>query len=113
MIRRIGPAAGALLLLCACNPAAPQRAPSPSPSASASGGPSLHISGHGTAAHPLRFVGQRNNRVQYVLLADTFESSGPNGRSIATFSNARMTFYDKNGSTLQAAAPQAILDQTQ
>ena len=115
MIRVRPAAAAALLALCACNPQAPSTSSSPSPSASAAkSGPSLHISGQGTAKQPVRWIGRRkDNRIEYELLADSFESVGPQGKARAVFQNARVTFYDKNGATLAATAPQAIVDQTQ
>jgi hypothetical protein len=109
-------AAALLAALCACNPTAPKQA-SPSPSPSASGSPAakgldLHFTGKGTPAQPIRFIGrQPDNRVEYELVADRAESQGQTGKIHVVFGNARITFHDKNGSTLDAAAPQAVYDQ--
>jgi hypothetical protein len=107
----------ALLALSACNPQAPKSAPSPSTSPAKAGIPKaldLHITGEGTPGNPVRFVErQPNNRVEYELLSDRAESAGETGKVRVVFSNARITFHDKNGSTLTAAAPQAIFDQLQ
>jgi LPS export ABC transporter protein LptC len=105
----------AAALLSACNPKAP--APAPSASGSPSASPSakgldLHITGQGTAANPVRFVEREpDNRVEYELLADRAESTGKSGDAHVIFKNARITFHDKNGSTMTAAAPEATIDQ--
>ncbi|HTZ53475.1 MAG TPA: LPS export ABC transporter periplasmic protein LptC [Candidatus Acidoferrum sp.] len=111
MMRWIG-AAFVLALLCACNPSvqtASSPSPNPSPTSSAL---SLKISGHGTAARPVRFVAQQRSRVQYDLLASSFESIGAQGSARADFANVRVTFHGKDGSRLMAQSPQAIVDQS-
>jgi LPS export ABC transporter protein LptC len=105
----------ALCGLAACNPSVQvQQSPSPSPSAIAS--PAvipLKISGQGTAERPVRIVAQaKGNRVQYELLAASYESIGAQGNTRVNFKNPHITFYGKDGSTLIADAPQAIGDQT-
>ena len=103
---------GLALAVAACNPA-PQHSPAPSPSpARKATAPSLHITGHGTSAQPVRIVQQKGNRVQYQMIAQSFESRGPQGRTRAVFSTVHVTFHDKDGSTLKATAPQAIVNQT-
>lgn len=99
--------------LAACNPSVQTaNAPSPKPSTSASPLP-LKISGQGTSSRPVRFVAQaQGNRVQYDLLASSFESIGVSGSARVSFKNAHVTFHAKDGSTLVADAPQAIVDQT-
>jgi LPS export ABC transporter protein LptC len=109
-LRNVAIAAFALLA-AACNPQPPKAPPSPSAAPSATP-PALHISGQGTAAQPVRIVQQRGNRVQYQLLASSFESKGPQGKARAVFTNAYVTFHGRDGSTLTARAPQAIIDQT-
>jgi Lipopolysaccharide-assembly, LptC-related len=103
-----------LVALCACNPQAPKTAASPSsaPSSSSSENPSLHITGQGTASQPVRFLDQRGNHVDDEILADSYESKGPQGKAHVVFRAARITFHGANGTTLTATAPQAILDQT-
>jgi len=111
-MRRVG-AACALALLCGCNPSVQQSAsPSPSPTPTSSG-LSLKISGRGTAQRPVRFVAtnQDRTRVQYDLLASSFESVGAQGSARAQFSHVHVTFHGKDGSTLVAEAPRAIVDQ--
>ncbi len=108
---RVSVAALAFVLLCACNPRA-QIASSPSPSPSTtSSALSLRISGHGTATRPVRFVAQERSRVQYDLLATSFESIGAQGSARAKFQNVHVTFHGKDGSTLVAQSPQAIVNQ--
>jgi len=107
-------AGAAAALLTACNPSVQvSSSPSPSPNPSASG-IALKITGHGTGARPVRFVAQeqKTNRVQYDLLATSFESIGAAGSARVAFASARVTFHGKDGSTLFARAPQAIVDQT-
>ena len=112
MTRRVV-AALALALLCACNPSAQTSSspvPSPSPTSTSL---SLKITGRGTATQPVRFVAQQaqGNRVQYDLLARSFESIGAQGSARVNFEHVRVTFHGKDGSTLVADAPQAIVDQ--
>ncbi len=97
--------------LTACNPQPTQSgaAPSPTPSSML---PPLRITGRGTAARPVRFVQQlRDNKVQYELLARSYESNGAQGSAHAILRDVRATFFDKNGSKLTAAAPEAWIDQ--
>jgi len=108
--------AGALLVLaalCACNPSAQTTTtPSPHPKPTSTS-LSLKITGRGTSHQPVRFVAQqaKTNRVQYDLLADSFESIGAQGSARVSFKNVRVTFHGKDGSTLTANSPQAIVDQ--
>lgn len=98
----------AALLLAACNPQ-PQRpaggtaTPSPTPT----GLPPLKITGHGTAGQPVRVTGQQGGRKTYVLLAQSYESRSVQNVTQAVFARTQVTFYDKDGTTLQAHAPQA------
>ncbi|MBV8583680.1 MAG: LPS export ABC transporter periplasmic protein LptC, partial [Candidatus Eremiobacteraeota bacterium] len=109
---RIRAAALGLLALCACNPSAPKptAGPSATPAAPATQ-PALHITGHGTATQPVRIVRQIHNRIEYELLASSFESRGPQGHTRAVFQNATVTFHDSSGGTMTARAPQAIVDE--
>jgi hypothetical protein len=108
--------ATAILLAVAagCNPQPPKATPSPS----AAGKPRssatplvLKISGRGTAHRPVHLIQQVHNRVDYDLLASSYESTGPQGGARAVFQNARVTFRDRHGSTIAAKAPQAVVDQ--
>lgn len=100
-------------VLCGCNPQAPKGAATASPTpARAVTAPPLHITGHGTAARPVRETLQIHNRIEYQLVSKSFESRGAQGKARAVFADARVTFYDRNGTTMTAAAPQAIVDQT-
>ena len=106
-------AVAAALALCACNPQAPKTSTSPSPSTAATATPPpLHITGKGTATQPIRIVRQIHNRIEYQLIASSFESRGPQGRTRAVFQNATVTFHGTGGSTMTARAPQAIVDET-
>ena len=103
----------ALALLCACNPSAQTSGtPSPSPSPTSTS-LSLKITGRGTSSQPVRFVEQQanENRVQYDLVARSFESIGAQGSARVNFEHVRVTFHGKDGSTLIADAPKAIVDQ--
>jgi LPS export ABC transporter protein LptC len=101
----------ALVLLCGCNPsvqATSSPSPSPSPTSTAL---SLKISGRGTATQPVRVVAQQLSRVQYDLIANSYESIGAQGSARVNFVNVRVTFHGKDGSTLMAQSPHAIADQ--
>lgn len=107
-------AAAAVALVTACNPAPPKATPAPSaPAPRATPTPlSLHIIGKGTAKQPVRLIQQVHNRVDYDLLASSYESRGPQGSARAVFHDARVTFVDAKGSKIAASAPQAVVDQT-
>jgi hypothetical protein len=102
-----------LLVLCACNPQAPKATPGPAKTAApVPTAPPLHITGQGTAARPVRIIQQVHNRVEYELTAKSYESKGAQGKARAVFSDAKVTFHDRNGRTMTAAAPRAIVDET-
>lgn len=106
-------AIAAALTLAACNPQAPKSAAGPTASPVATPTqPALHITGHGTAKQPVRIVRQIHNRIEYELIASSFESRGPQGRTRAVFANSTVTFHGNDGSTMVARAPQAIVDET-
>lgn len=71
----------------------------------------LLVRGHGTAQRPVHVFQQVHNRVEYDLLASSYESKGPPNRMRSVFSNARATFVDPHGSRIVASAPQAVVDQ--
>ncbi len=108
-------ATAALLAAAAgCNPQPPKATPSPSSSAAPRSSPTplvLKISGRGTARRPVHLIQQVHNRIDYDLLASSYESTGPQGGARAVFQNARVTFHDKHGATIAATAPQAVVDQ--
>ncbi|HVS45323.1 MAG TPA: hypothetical protein VMS32_01510 [Verrucomicrobiae bacterium] len=99
----------ALLLVAAgCNPQAtvgPHA--SPTPARAAGGAPPLRITG--VLTHPI--VAQRGNRRIYQLAARNYDGISPQGAAHTTFYVADVTFFDKNGSTLEAKAPRAVVDQ--
>lgn len=103
------------LVLCGCNPQAPKPKPTtsatPSRPASSATPLVLRITGHGTAHRPVHLIQEVHNRVDYDLLASSYESRGPQGATRAVFTDARVTFRDKKGSTIAATAPQAVVDQ--
>ena len=108
-------AAGAVLvaLTSACNPQAPKASPSPSnqPAARPTRTPLvLELKGRGTATRPVHLIQEVHNRIDYDLLASSYESKGPQGDARAVFQDARVTFH-RNGSTIVADAPQAVVDQ--
>ena len=105
--------AAILLLAAGCNPQAPKATPAPSspPRPRSTGTPLvLDIKGRGTAHRPVHLIQQVHNRVDYDLLASSYESKGPQGGALAVFQDARVTFH-RTGSTITATAPQAVVDQ--
>jgi hypothetical protein len=103
-----------LAAVAGCNPQPPKATPSPSaaPTPRASASPLvLKISGHGTANRPVHLIQQVHNRVDYDLLASSYESKGPQGAARAVFQQARVTFRDKQGGQIVETAPQAVVDQ--
>jgi lipopolysaccharide assembly outer membrane protein LptD (OstA) len=72
----------------------------------------LKIKGRGTATRPVHLIQQVHNRVDYDLLASSYESKGPQGSARAVFQDARVKFRDVKGSEVAAAAPEAVVDQT-
>lgn len=99
----------ALLLLAACNPQ-PQHQATATPSASPTELPPLMITGHGSAHQPVRVTGQQHGRTAYQLLAQSYESHSVQNVTQAVFQQTQVTFYDPDGTKLQAHAPQARLD---
>jgi hypothetical protein len=100
--------------LAGCNPQPPKATPAPSAPAKARSSPTplvLEIRGRGTAQRPVELFQQVHNRVEYDLLASSYESKGPQGGEVAVFQDARVTFRDPKGSTTVATAPHAIVDQ--
>ena len=124
MMRRALAACALASALAACNPQPPPpqpqpSGPSPTPSAtpgapaSAAALPALIITGVGTRDRPVRIVQQTpDNRKQYELLARSYQSSGAQGAARAVFQDVHVTFFGKDGSTLTAQAPQAVLDES-
>lgn len=104
-----------LVALAGCNPQAPKATPAPSASAAAvRSSPTplvLEIRGRGTAHRPVQVFQQVHNRIEYDLLASSYESKGPQGGEVAVFQDARVKFRDPKGATTVATAPQAVVDQ--
>ncbi|HEV3195436.1 MAG TPA: hypothetical protein VGZ06_04810 [Candidatus Cybelea sp.] len=111
-----GPAALWLVAMAGCNPQPPKATPPPStPAAHARSTATplvLQIKGQGALNRPVHLIQQVHNRVDYDLLASSYESRGPQGNARAVFQDARVTFRDPHGSQIAASAPQAIVDQT-
>ena len=110
-MRFVPAALAAALLLAGCNPQPqhqpPQAIASPTPTAF----PPLTITGKGTAHQPVRVIGQQaGGRKSYELIAQSYKSRSMQNVTQATFSQTQVTFYDKDGTTLQARAPQAQVD---
>jgi LPS export ABC transporter protein LptC len=99
----------ALMLLAACNPQ-PQHQTAATPSATPSELPPITIRGRGTIREPVRVTGQQHGRTAYQLLAQSYESHSVQSVTQAVFAQTQVTFYDKDGTRLQARAPQARLD---
>ncbi len=102
-----------LAAIAGCNPQPPKATPSPSAVRPRSVATPLvlEISGRGTAKRPVHLIQQVHNRIDYDLLASSYESRGPQGGARAVFQDARVTFRDRNGATIAARAPQAVVDQ--
>ena len=105
-----------LTLLSACNPAPPPKA---TPMRSAAARPHaartplvLTIKGRGSAHRPVHLIQQVHNRIDYDLLASSYESKGAAGAARAVFQDARVTFRDPRGSQVSATAPAAVVDQS-
>lgn len=99
--------------LAACNPQ-PQHAvraasarETPTPGAV----PPLKITGQSSAHNPVRIVEESANRKIYVLLARSYVSRSSQSAAQATFQDADVTFYAKDGTTLRARAPVAVVDE--
>jgi LPS export ABC transporter protein LptC len=108
-LRALGIAA---LLLAGCNPQ-PQHQPAQSaaPAQTPTGLPPLQITGKGTGREPVRVIGQRaGGGKTYELLAHSYVSRSMQNVTQATFKQTQVTFYAKDGTTLQARAPQTQLD---
>ncbi|MGB8150070.1 MAG: hypothetical protein WCE97_02640 [Candidatus Cybelea sp.] len=70
------------------------------------------VTGRGTTDRPIHVFQQVHNRVDYDLLASSYESRGPQNDMRSIFRNARVTFSDPRGSKITASAPEAVVDQT-
>jgi len=115
--RRYAAVTAALLTLAVsgCNPQVPKAKPTgtatPSRPVRSATPLVFKITGKGTPNRPVHFIQEVHNRIDYDLLASSYESRGPQGATRAVFADARVTFRDKNGSTIAATAPQAVVDQ--
>lgn len=110
-MRSLLPALGAAALLFAgCNPQPQHPSAQASASPTPTGLPPLTITGRGTAHQPVRVIGQQAGRKAYELIAQSYRSRSMQNVTEATFAQTQVTFYDKDGTTLQARAPQAQVD---
>lgn len=100
----------ALLVACNPQPRLAQRAAVATPSPTPAGLPPLKITGHGKAGAPARFSEQTGNRKLYEGTARSYVSHSAQNMAQATFQEATVTFYDKDGTSLTAIAPQATVD---
>ncbi len=113
MIRRTL-AAVALVALSACNPKSPNGGitPPPSPSPGMTASPvALRISGHGSEKRPVRFIETKQNRKQFEILTRSFQSKGAAGTAVLSYNDVKIDFFGKDGSELNATAPEATVDQ--
>jgi hypothetical protein len=104
----------AVWALCACNPQPPKTAAAQASARprSAASPLTLVVTGRGTTDRPIHVFQQVHNRVDYDLLASSYESRGPQNDMRSIFRNARVTFSDPRGSKITASAPEAVVDQT-
>jgi LPS export ABC transporter protein LptC len=94
----------AALALAACNPQPQHAAATPSPTPT--GLPPLTITGHGSKGKPVSITVTSGNRVLYKLVAKSVTShSAQQSISQGTFQEPKVTFYDKDGTTMTATAP--------
>lgn len=111
-MRRVLLLASVLASLAACNPQPPdQPEGKPAPSPTPTGLPPLRISGQGTQGHPIVMTMQNGNRKNYVVVGHSLVSHSAQVVLQTTFQQAQVTFYDKDGTTLTAQAPRAVVDQ--
>lgn len=104
--------AAAALVLAGCNPQ-PQHQPgqNAAPTETPTGLPPLKITGHGTGREPVRVTGQRpGGGKTYELLARSYEVHSAQSVTQATYRQTQVTFYDKDGTSMQARAPQTQVD---
>ncbi|MDQ6825871.1 MAG: LPS export ABC transporter periplasmic protein LptC [Candidatus Eremiobacteraeota bacterium] len=104
-----------LMVVAACNPHPQTRvktAQQPSARPAASAAPSLHVLGKGTLHRPVVIIEQEKNRKVYELRAKSYESTvGARGAGFkGRFSRTHVTFFERNGTTLRADAPTALVD---
>jgi LPS export ABC transporter protein LptC len=104
------PAFAAAVLLAGCNPQPAHQPSSATPSPTPAGMPPLTITGKGTAGQPVRVTGQKQGRRTYALQAQSYRSHSMQNATQAVFQQTQVTFYDKDGTQLQARAPQAQID---
>ena len=101
----------AAALLVACNPqpqGTAQATAAPSPTMSPL--PPLNITGQGSGVRPIRASQQEGNRKVYQLIARSVQSHSAQTVGQATFQQAVVTFFDKDGTMLRAQAPTAVVD---
>lgn len=100
----------AALVCSACNPQ-PQHAAgtTPTPSAAPSAIPPLDIRCHGTRTRPVSISQLSGNRKAYQMLAQSCESHSAQNLAQANFQQTAVTFFDKDGTRLQATAPAATI----
>lgn len=97
------------LALAACNPQ-PQHAPRSVSTPSPEGLPPLQITGRGSGKQPVHFLRQSGNRKVYALQARSYVSHASRQAARTVFSDATVTFFDKDGTRLTANAPRALID---
>lgn len=106
-----------MLALGACNPhphGALKATQSPSSPLATPSALSLHIQGRGNAHREVVIIEQEKNRTIYQLRAKTYESTvGAQGAGFkGRFRHAHVTFFERNGTTLAAEAPTALVDKS-
>lgn len=99
-----------LIVLSGCNPQPQSVRATPGASPTATGLPPLRITGHGTRSQPVSIGAQKGNRKVYQLLAKSYTSHSAQSIAQAKFQQATVTFFDKDGTTLTAQAPEASVD---
>ncbi|MDQ2679855.1 MAG: LPS export ABC transporter periplasmic protein LptC [Candidatus Eremiobacteraeota bacterium] len=99
--------------LAACSPQPQHAASAPTAAASVQASPTIipfQITGHGKPGQPVRFFEQDGNRKLYEVQAKSFV--GVRGSSAtANLRHAHVIFYDRDGTTLTADSPLAVVDE--
>lgn len=103
-------AIAAALLLAACNPQPQHQPGEATPTPKTAGLPPLTITGHGSKGAPVSITQSSGNRKLYKLVAQSVTShSAQQSISQGTFKEPTVTFFDKDGTRMNAQAPTASL----
>lgn len=100
----------ALLVLAGCNPQPAHQPSNATPTPTAAAMPPLTVIGKGTAGKPIRFTGEQRGRTTYAGQAQSCRSHSLENATQGVCQQTQVTFYDKDGTKLEARAPQTEID---